>query len=67
MTVYRDTAEAEQALTAWAAAYARRDEIIRAALAAGVTKHRVHVLTGIARTTVDRIAAGQPCDEDAPT
>jgi hypothetical protein len=34
---------------------ASRDEIVRGAVAAGISKHRVHVLTGIARTTIDRI------------
>lgn len=32
-----------------------RDEIVRYAVAAGISKHRVHVLTGIARTTIDKI------------
>ena len=48
----------EQELTEWAAAQADRDNLVRAALAAGVTKQRVHQLTGIARTTINRIAAG---------
>lgn len=47
--------EAEKALTDWAANNARRDDLVRAARAAGVTKNRIHVLTGIARTTIDRI------------
>lgn len=45
--------EAEAALTAWA--QVQRDELVRAAHAAGVSKNRIHVLTGIARTTIDRI------------
>lgn len=32
-----------------------RDSMVRRAQAAGVSKHRIHVLTGIARTTIDRI------------
>jgi hypothetical protein len=32
-----------------------RDDLVRAALAAGTSKHRIHVLTGIARTTIDAI------------
>ena len=51
--------EAEAALTQWAAqqreAGSTRDRLVRAALAAGITKHRIHVITGIARTTIDRI------------
>jgi len=47
--------EAESDLREWAANRDRRDEIVRAASAAGVSKNRIHVLTGIARTTVDRI------------
>lgn len=32
-----------------------RDDMVRRANAAGVSKNRIHVLTGIARTTIDRI------------
>ncbi len=42
-------------LTEWATVTRDRDNRVRAAVAAGVTKHRVSVLTGIARTTIDRI------------
>jgi hypothetical protein len=45
--------EAEAALRAWATV--QRDELVQAAHQAGVSKNRIHVLTGIARTTVDRI------------
>jgi hypothetical protein len=45
--------EAEAALQAWATV--QRDEIVHAAYRAGVSKNRIHVLTGIARTTIDRI------------
>ena len=34
---------------------ATRDDIVRTAVASGISKHRVHVLTGLARTTIDRI------------
>jgi hypothetical protein len=41
-----------------------RDSRIRAAAAAEISKHRIHQLTGIATTTVDRVlvasAAGRP-------
>jgi hypothetical protein len=45
--------QAEDALRAWATV--QRDELVQAAHQAGVSKNRIHVLTGIARTTVDRI------------
>lgn len=45
--------EAEAALQAWATV--QRSELVQAAHQAGVSKNRIHVLTGIARTTIDRI------------
>lgn len=45
--------EAEQALAAWASV--ERDGLVRAAYEAGVSKNRIHTITGIARTTIDRI------------
>lgn len=45
--------EAEAALQAWATV--QRDDLVRAAHEAGVSKNRIHALTGLARTTVDRI------------
>jgi hypothetical protein len=45
--------EAEQALKAWASI--ERDELVRAAHKAGISKNRIHTITGIARTTIDRI------------
>ncbi len=54
----------EHALTCWAEEQRRtaerRDPLIRAAVAAGISKHRVHVLTGVARTTIDNVLAGEP-------
>ena len=51
----------ECALINWASqrrvADAARDAMVRQALAAGISKHRIYVLTGIARTTIDRIIA----------
>jgi hypothetical protein len=47
--------EAERLLRDWAAGSGGRDGIVLAAHRAGVTKHRIHLLTGIARTTLDRI------------
>jgi molybdopterin-guanine dinucleotide biosynthesis protein A len=52
-----DQPKLEQELAEWAASQADRDNLVRAALAAGVTKQRVHELTGIARTTINRILA----------
>lgn len=49
---------AEKALRSWAKAHAKRDEVIRAALAAGVSTHRIQRITGVARTTIARIEAG---------
>lgn len=49
----------EQALAKWSDDQAklpqRRSRLVLSALAAGVTKHRIHVLSGIARTTIDDI------------
>jgi hypothetical protein len=35
----------------------RKTHPVRAAVAAGLSKHRVHLLTGIGRSTIDRILA----------
>ncbi|MUN41380.1 hypothetical protein [Actinomadura litoris] len=48
-------ADAERELAAWGAMRAARDEIVRRARAAGVTKTRIHEITGISRATLDRI------------
>ena len=45
----------EQELRAWALANALRDDVIRAAAAAGVSPRRIQEVTGIARTTIMRI------------
>jgi hypothetical protein len=51
--------EARDALRRWAQdrrrITSRRDQLVRDATAAGITKHQVHVLTGLARTTIDGI------------
>src|SRR6185437_9460141 len=51
----------EKALTEWAhdrsSLNDRRDRLVRSARAAGISKHRIHVLSGIARTTIDDILA----------
>jgi hypothetical protein len=45
--------EAEAALQAWATV--QRDELVREARRAGVSKYRISQITGIARPTIDRI------------
>jgi hypothetical protein len=54
--------EAELMLIEFAAVTSSRDDRVREAVAAGVSKNRVHVLTGIGRMTIDRILA----DADGP-
>ena len=62
--------EAREMLTAWAAEHdavdSRRDEVVRAAIDAGLSKSEVHRLTGIARTTIDRIVGALPAMEQDP-
>jgi hypothetical protein len=62
--------QARQMLTAWAAERdavdSRRDEVIRSAIEAGLSKSEVHRLTGIARTTIDRIIGAVPAMEADP-
>lgn len=48
-------AAAEASLAVWAGMQSRRDEIVRRAIAAGVTKTRVQEITGISRSTINRI------------
>ena len=49
--------QAEDQLIELAAVLADKDNIVRLALASGVPKARVSALTGLARSTVDRILA----------
>jgi hypothetical protein len=62
--------QARQMLAAWAAEQdavgSRRDEVVRAAIDAGLRKSEVHRLTGIARTTIDRILGTLPAMEQDP-
>src|ERR1700722_3624679 len=51
--------EAQRLLAEWAASSGGRDGIVLAAHRAGVSKHRIHLLTGIARTTLDRILSDE--------
>ncbi len=48
-------AEAIAALKRWYENYSQRNTLVREAHEAGVSKHRIYVITGIARTTIDRI------------
>jgi hypothetical protein len=52
--------DAEQRLIEWVTVTRDRDTRVRAAVAAGLSKHRVHRLTGIGRSTIDRILAAAP-------
>lgn len=45
----------EYALIMWTQHQKKRDELIIDAIEAGITKHRIHIITGIARSTIDRI------------
>ena len=62
--------QARELLAAWAADHAavgsRRDEVVRAAIDAGLSKSEVHRLTGMARTATDRIAGTLPAMEQDP-
>jgi hypothetical protein len=49
--------EAEQLLTEYAAVVASRDDRVRTAHVSGVSRHRIHVLSGLGRNTVERILA----------
>ena len=42
-------------LRRWAKANARRDEVIRSAVAAGIDYRSIQEITGVARTTIARI------------
>jgi hypothetical protein len=51
------TEEAEQMLAEWVMVTRDRDNRVRWAVSAGVSKYRVSQLTGIGRSTIDRILA----------
>jgi hypothetical protein len=56
----------QDALARWARDRAEldatRDPLVRGAVEAGLSKHRIHVLTGIARTTIDTIVKLEPTE-----
>jgi DNA invertase Pin-like site-specific DNA recombinase len=56
-------AAAEAKLRRWTSEYVRRDEAVREAAAAGVSVHRIHEITGIARTTITRIIREREADQ----
>jgi hypothetical protein len=62
--------KAREMLTAWATEHdavdSRRDQVVQAAIDAGLSKSEVHRLTGIARTTIDRIVGAVPAMEADP-
>jgi hypothetical protein len=43
------------ALKEWARIHAERDDVIRAAVAAGIDQRSIQEITGVARTTIARI------------
>lgn len=53
----------EESLRGWASDARRltsqRDALVAHAVELGISKHRIHVLTGLARTTIDRIIEGE--------
>jgi hypothetical protein len=59
--------DAEHQLIEWVTVTRDRDKRVRAALAAGLSKHRVHRLTGIGRSTIDRILASTAVAQCAKT
>jgi len=62
--------KAREMLAAWPAEQdavgSRRGEVVRAAIGAGVSKSEVHRLTGMARTTIDRIVGAVPAMQQDP-
>ena len=62
--------QARQMPAAWAAeqdaAGSRRDQVVQAAVDAGLSKSEVHRLTGMARTTIGRILGTLPAMEQDP-
>lgn len=57
--------EAERMLAEWHDVTHDRDNRVRAAVAAGVSKYRVSQITKIGRSTIDRIIAAQPAPDCA--
>jgi hypothetical protein len=49
--------DARRNLRSWRKNREARDPLVRAALTAGLSKEEVHILTGLGRTTIDRITS----------
>lgn len=60
-------AEAREALQRWREGTSQRDSLFRAARDAGITKHQIHQITGVARTTIDRILGGDAMPGETET
>lgn len=58
--------DAERSLTEWAAVAGDRDNRIHAAITAGLSKYRIQQLTGLARSTIDRILRQPPPEGHPP-
>jgi DNA invertase Pin-like site-specific DNA recombinase len=52
--------QARELLTEWATVSASRDDRVRTAYHSGVSKSEIARLTGVARTTIDRILEEAP-------
>jgi hypothetical protein len=52
--------QARELLTEWAAVVRSRDERVRIAIESGLSKTEVSRVTGMARSTIDRIARSAP-------
>ena len=59
--------DAEDLLIEWVMVTRDRDNRVRAAVAAGVSKYRVNQLTGIGRSTIDRILAAPSGASNVPS
>lgn len=47
--------QVEQDLNNWAKLVRDRDDLVRRALSLGMSKNRIHTITGISRSTIDRL------------
>jgi hypothetical protein len=52
---FRYKMSVEQRLLDWRENLEERDQLVRLAHDAGINKNQIHVMTGIARTTINRI------------
>ena len=60
MSAPQELRQARELLSDWAAVVRSRDERVRTAVESGLSKSEVSRLTGIARSTVDRIVESAP-------